>query len=173
MQTSVHGSWAASLNEAASNCPQSWATLTHCRQKWTILPTDDLYPGLCPQVHTWCVAVQLFCNSSSHISSDFYTSEESHTWQFCSGGGRTRQDLMTVQKKLANNGHWASLWEESEMLLLLSIGQSFVAQHAKLPVLCQNQMQIAQQELNWLTLLIPFVTLINCCVIALWLYSRE
>lgn len=60
---------------------------------------------------------------------------------------RRRQDLMTLQRKLANNGDGASLWEESEMLLL-SLGHSFIAQHAKLPMLCQKQRHFAQQELN-------------------------
>lgn len=154
MQMSALGSWAACPNAAATNYPQSWAAFTHCRQKWTKSAHIWPIPGSTHSGrHTMC------CSATTHLTFPLtfppLKNVKPHNSAPEEAGG-TRQDLMTLQRKLANNGDWASLWEESEMLLL-SLGHGFIAQHAKLPMLCQKQTHIAQQELSWLTLLIPLL----------------
>lgn len=154
MQMSALGSWAACPNAAATNILSLELRSHTAGKSGQNLPTYDPYPGLRIQVDTWCVAVQQLI---SHFLLTFPPLKNVKPHNSApEEAGRTRQDLMTLQRKLANNGDWASLWEESEMLLL-SLGHGFIAQHAKLPMLCQKQTHIAQQELSWLTLLIPLL----------------
>lgn len=136
----------------------SWllsCVFTHCRQEWTKSAHIWPIPG---STHSHDV---LQCNFSATTHLTFpltfppLKNVKPHNSAPEEAGG-TRQDLMTPQRKLANNGDWASLWEESEMLLL-SLGHGFIAQYAKLPMPCQKQTHIAQQELSWLTLLVPLL----------------
>lgn len=102
MLMSALGSWAVCPNAAATNYQQSWAAFTHCRQKWTKSAHLWPIPGS-PHSgrHMMC------CSATSHLTFPLtfppLKNVKPHNLAPEEAGG-TRQDLMTLQRKLATTG---------------------------------------------------------------------